>query len=512
MHRNFCAVLRNSLLLLILMLSLIFSSCTSATSAKTFTDVADGSWYYDVISYATEQGMISGTSTTTFSPDTGMTRGQFIAVLRRALGASDCNYKSSSSILFSDVKPGSYYEQPIYWAVTRGIVSGTGYGQFSPDRDLTRQDMAVIIQKAMDASGLTISDTVAETTFRDASRIADYAKNAVSSLQKKGLLAGDPGGYLWPEKTMTRAEGTTVLVRLMKDAEPAETVSETFIPEYAGSPYAVLNNNVPQFTSEEKKCLSSYERYSELDELGRTQTAMACLGRDLMPTDERETISSVRPTGWHLVRYDDLIEDHYLYNRCHIIGFQLTGENANERNLFTGTRHLNVDGMLPFENIVASYIRRTGNHVIYRVTPVFEGSNLLASGIKMEAYSVEDSGTSVQFNVFCFNVQPGVIIDYSDGYSQRDPDYYVPSAEENTSASYTPTAGALDPSDRIAPDGTTFVLNTNTMVAHRPGCASVMQISERNIAYTTDSLADLEKAGYRLCGACRNNSDEQKAF
>ena len=242
-----------------------------------------------------------------------------------------------------------------------------------------------------------------------------------------GLLTGDTEGRIHPKETVTRAEGTTVLVRLAQNASAAVPSSDFVPPSYNGAPSVVVNNNVPEFTAEEKKnAASSYERYSDLDSLGRCQAAMACLGRDLMPTDEREPISTVHPSGWHLIRYDDLIEDHYLYNRCHVIGFQLTGENANERNLITGTRYMNVEGMLPYENEVAYYIRRTGNHVLYRVTPVFEGDNLLCSGIKMEAYSVEDRGASVSFNVYCFNVQPGVIIDYSDGYSWRDPDYSAP--------------------------------------------------------------------------------------
>lgn len=427
--RHPVSLFRRILIPLILLGSLLLSACGAAAKMARYTDVPEGCWYYDAVSYALEHKLVTGTSTTTFSPDAGMTRGQFIAGLHRALGASSSNYKQSSSILFSDVKPGSYYEQPIYWAVTRGIVSGTGYGQFSPDRDLTRQDMAVIIQKGLQASALTIPETQPAKPFPDSGEISPYAADAIASLQKAGLLSGDSEGKLHPKDIVTRAEGTTVLVRLAQSASAA-VPSSTFVPpSYNGVPSVVVNNNVPEFTEEEKKnAASSYERYSELDDLGRCQAATACLGRDLMPTEERETITEVRPTGWHLIRYDDLIEDHYLYNRCHVIGFQLTGENANERNLITGTRYMNVEGMLPYENEVAYYIRRTGNHVLYRVTPVFESSDLLCSGVKIEAYSVEDRGASVSFNVYCFNVQPGVIIDYSDGYSWRDPDYSAPAA------------------------------------------------------------------------------------
>ena len=196
---------------------------------------------------------------------------------------------------------------------------------------------------------------------------------------------------------------------------PAETYSMENIPPYDGTPYVVLNDNQPSFTAEDMTDVS-YEFYSDLDELGRCGVTEACIGRDLMPTEKRGDISSVRPTGWVQAQYD-FVDGKALYNRCHLIGFQLTGENANDRNLITGTRYLNVDGMLPFENLVADYIKETGNHVMYRVTPVFNGDDLVAQGVQMEAASVEDSGEGVLYNVFCYNVQPGVEIDYATGES-----------------------------------------------------------------------------------------------
>lgn len=190
--------------------------------------------------------------------------------------------------------------------------------------------------------------------------------------------------------------------------------SET-IPEYSGNPYVELNGNVPYFTDEELTT-TAFELYSELDSLGRCGAGYANICKEIMPTEERGSIGMVKPTGWHTVKYD-CIADRYLYNRCHLIGYQLAGENANEKNLITGTRYLNVDGMLPFENEVADYVKETGNHVLYRVTPIFEGDNLVASGVVMEAKSVEDNGEGVQFNVYCYNVQPGVTIDYATGDS-----------------------------------------------------------------------------------------------
>lgn len=194
---------------------------------------------------------------------------------------------------------------------------------------------------------------------------------------------------------------------------PTSSYTLAQIPEYSGDPYVVLNDNQPEF-SEEDMTTTSYEYYSELDSLGRCGVTMACIGQDLMPTGDRESISSVKPTGWVNNPYD-FVDGEYVYNRCHLIGFQLTGENANRNNLITGTRYMNVQGMLPFENMVADYINETGNHVLYRVTPIFDGEDLVAGGVQMEAWSVEDDGDGICFNVYCYNVQPGVVIDYATG-------------------------------------------------------------------------------------------------
>lgn len=188
------------------------------------------------------------------------------------------------------------------------------------------------------------------------------------------------------------------------------------VADYSSEPYVELSGNLPSFSVEEL-VTKSFEKYSELDALGRCGVAYACIGKDIMPTEERGSIGQVKPTGWHLVKYD-VVDGNYLYNRCHLIGYQLAGENANTKNLITGTRYLNVEGMLPFENKVADYVEKTGNHVLYRVTPVFEGENLLASGVQMEAYSVEDKGAGICFNVYVYNVQPEVTINYATGESK----------------------------------------------------------------------------------------------
>lgn len=190
------------------------------------------------------------------------------------------------------------------------------------------------------------------------------------------------------------------------------------IPAFSGDAYVAINGNVPFFV-EEEYTTESYEYYSDLDELGRCGVTMACIGVDIMPTEDRGEIGSVKPTGWQSVKYD-IVDGKYLYNRCHLIGFQLAGENANKKNLITGTRYLNIEGMLPFENLVADYVKETENHVLYRVTPIFEGDNLVASGVVMEGWSVEDEGDGVCFCVFAYNAQPGITIDYATGNSWED--------------------------------------------------------------------------------------------
>ena len=252
------------------------------------------------------------------------------------------------------------------------------------------------------------------------------------------------------------------------------------VPEYGGFPYVEINGNAPEF-AESDKDRKAFEMYSSLDALGRCGEAYAKLGVETMPTEERKSISSVHPTAWDSVKYD-FIDGKNLYNRCHLIGFQLSGENANAENLITGTRYMNVDGMLPFENEVADYIISTGNHVLYRVTPIFDGNNLLASGVQMEAESVEDDGSGVKFNVYCYNVQPGVVIDYADGSN------YAEGEGENE----------YEDSGEIS----AYILNKNSKKFHRPDCGAVKNISEKNKQDYTGTRESLIKAGYEPSKDC----------
>ena len=211
--------------------------------------------------------------------------------------------------------------------------------------------------------------------------------------------------------------GTSENVKVYDKNDRSIPVNIKDVPKYRGIPYVEINDNKPSFSEKDK---DRVEEYSKLDKLGRCGPAFANVGKELMPTSPRESIRDVRPSGWHTVKYDDILEDRYLYNRCHLIAFMLAGENANERNLITGTRYFNVEGMLPFEIQVADYVKSTGNHVLYRVRPIFKGNDLVARGVQMEAQSVEDGGEGISFNVYCYNVQPGIRINYKDGSSQPE--------------------------------------------------------------------------------------------
>lgn len=263
----------------------------------------------------------------------------------------------------------------------------------------------------------------------------------------------------------------------------AVSVSLEEVPAYSGSPYVELDGNQPGFSLEERTT-DSFETYSTLDALGRCGPAYACIGQDLMPTEDRESISSVRPTGWVQAEYD-FVEGGSLYNRCHLIGFQLTGENANEENLITGTRYMNVEGMLPFENMVADYIKETGNHVLYRAIPIFEGENLVASGVVMEALSVEDEGEGVCFHVYVYNVQPGVEIDYATGESWETGDSAFSALESQAEEQETD-----------------YVLNTSSKKFHLPDCSSVDSMSGKNRQEYHGTREELIAQGYEPCGSC----------
>lgn len=275
------------------------------------------------------------------------------------------------------------------------------------------------------------------------------------------------------------------------------SISEN-LPEYSGKPYVEINNNIPSFTDKEKENTKSFEKYSRLDRLGRCGAAYANISTDLMPTEKRGNISGVHPTGWVQKSYA-FVDDGKLYNRCHLIAHMLTGEDDNERNLITGTRYLNNKGMLPFETKVSDYIKNTENHVLYRVTPCFRDNNLVADGVQMEAWSVEDKGRGICFNVYCYNVQPGVLISYSNGKSKSDGTIRV-SGKSKTSGS---KSSAISSGKSSSTGETTYILNTYRMKFHKPDCSSVNQISPVNKKKFKGKRKELIKMGYEPCASCK---------
>lgn len=349
---------------------------------------------------------------------------------------------------------------------------------------------------------------------------------------------------------------------LSVSAETKITLSN--LPAYSGEAYVELNDNVPSF-SKADITTKAFEQYSELDELGRCGVAYANVCKETMPTEKRGNIGMIKPSGWHTVKYDN-VDGKYLYNRCHLIGYQLTAENANEENLITGTRYLNIEGMLPFENLVADYVEETDNHVLYRVTPIFKGENLLASGVQMEAYSVEDKGKGVSFNVYCYNVQPDITINYSNGESRLSDGtvasirlnytkYALEIGQSKTlTATTSPESAAksvkwYSSNSKIATvnnkgkvtakkagtvtitvktsnglkatckvtvkaksgsasasggsSGTaTYILNTNTKKFHYPSCSSVDQMKDKNKKKVTCSRDEIIGMGYDPCKRC----------
>lgn len=294
--------------------------------------------------------------------------------------------------------------------------------------------------------------------------IASIIIAVIAIINGVGFLGGDD----------TQSNGTQQNIP-NKNQVVVEEVSLEEIPEYTDSAYIAINGNQPAFT-EADYTEASFESYSELDALGRCGVAYANVGVDIMPTEERESIGHVKPSGWKTAKYD-IVDGKYLYNRCHLIGFQLTGENANKKNLITGTRYFNVDGMLPFENMVADYVKETENHVLYRVTPMYEGDNLVASGVQMEAWSVEDDGEGICFNVFVYNVQPGITIDYATG--------------ESTLAGEAKAEGEMS-----------YILNISGKKFHMPECSSVSTIKAENKESYKGSREELISQGYEPCGKC----------
>ena len=304
------------------------------------------------------------------------------------------------------------------------------------------------------------------------------------------LLSLSACGDLATAEKSTGAAQNDPAVSTDSTSSGGQTVTLDSIPAYTDAAYVAVNDNTPYFSDEDKQRTDPFETYSELDELGRCGVAYANICTELMPTEERGEIGQIKPSGWQTVKYD-CVEGKYLYNRCHLIGFQLAGENANEKNLITGTRYLNIQGMLPFENLVADYVKETEHYVLYRVTPLFEGDDLVASGVLMEGWSVEDGGEGVCFCVYAYNVQPGVEINYATGASQLA-EQDDSAGESGGSTSSTSSTGEQE-----------YVLNTSSHKFHLPDCSGAATISEANRQEYTGSRDTLIAEGYEPCGRCK---------
>ena len=286
------------------------------------------------------------------------------------------------------------------------------------------------------------------------------------------------------------------------------------VPEYDGSPSVEVNGNEPFFVEADFE-RSAFEEYSELDARGRCGEAFALIGEETMPTEPRGDISAIHPSGWQNDTYD-WVDQYFLFNRCHVIGWQLAGENDNERNLITGTRYMNTEGMLPYENRVAWYVQSTGNHVLYRVTPIFEGANLVCSGVLMEAESVEDIGQGVRFCVYCYNVEPGVRIDYATGENEADGTMGTASSESSADTPQSEAAQSSasaaddertftipDESMRVEESEAAFILNVNTGKFHWPHCPSVSDMREHNKFPFSGTREEAIELGFKPCGVCK---------
>lgn len=302
-------------------------------------------------------------------------------------------------------------------------------------------------------------------------------------------------------------------VGIITTSVASSTLTVADIPDFQDEPVIQINGGVPDFYLSQLKPTAFLE-FSALDELGRTGTGFACLGQETLPTEARGTIGAIQPSGWHTIRYDDLIEDRYLYNRCHVIGYMLCADNATPENLFTGTRYLNMTGMLQYESQVAQYILYTGNHVLYRVSPIYVEEELVARGVQMEAYSIEDNGDGICFNVFVYNVQPGIQIDYTTGDSSRsevtpDETFELIIIDDESTSEDTAIQKLMPETEEYSigiqeteEQTITYVFNTNTMKFHLPDCPSSTEMKPKNRQDFYGTREEALEKGYTPCSRC----------
>lgn len=504
-----------------------------------FGDVPE--WADPYVGYGYENGLTNGISASEFGAG-GASSAMYLSFVLRALGYSDRAPAEGGSASEAQSAPDFRWDAPYALAEDCGLIElPEGYvregadAQTGPAADpyadggFLRADVVSVSRRALSAGIKGSTDTLADRLM---------AEGAIDAERWDELLDSERQAYVRPYSQYP-APAEITGSRYVFD------LADIDIPEEGA--YVELNGNVPVFAAE-LFTDNSFEAYGELDSLGRCTGAIANVGTDLMPTQPRGSISSVRPSGWHLVRYDEIGSDLYLYNRCHLIARQLTGEDANERNLITGTRYMNVSGLLPFEIMVGDYVKSTGNHVLYRATPVFAGSELVCRGVHLEAASVEDGAKAIRFNVFCFNRQPGIIIDYKDGSSRSD-GTWKPETEEaaepesqdgeggrgsdpdgaggsgaggpdssgaggqgaasgggsgsgSSYIEYAAAAAAAAGIVSVPPEESGYVLNLNSKKFHYPDCKSVDDMSEKNKYYTSADREAIIEAGFVPCKIC----------
>ena len=464
-------------------LAMVLSSfiTVSAADMKSSSDFYDASYinYVEAVDTMVAAGIIDGYPDGTFIPARTVKRAEMAKMITIMMNdGKDVSGLWKSSCPFADSR-NHWAAGYIAYCASSHIIDGRSANVFDPEAPVTGTEAA----------------KMALTSLGYDSRIQGYVGNSwaaavLKDAKKNGLFNGLMSSYV-PGDPCNRESAAQILYNCLRAGVPDPGTSyvpsqlsgfdPAVIPAYTGNPYVIVNSNVP-WIYDSDLTTDAFEVYSPLDSLGRCGAAYANVCTALMPTEDRGSIGMIKPSGWQTVRYDDLIEDKYLYNRCHLIGYQLTGESDNVNNLITGTRYMNVSGMLPFENRVASYVKSTHNHVLYRVTPVFSGSELLCRGVLIEARSVEDYGRGIEFCVFCYNVQPGIGIDYSTGRSWR-----------------------LEAPKAPASSGTTpkYVVNTNSMKFHYPSCEYVAKMSSKNRLDSYESRDSLISKGYVPCKVCK---------
>ena len=473
-------------------------------------------------------GLFKGVSETDFALDRAPTRLEAVTMLIRMLGKEKEALTGSWHHPFTDVP--SWADSYVGYAYEKGLTNGVSANSFGTG-DASSAMYLTFVLRALgwsDLGGTDFSWDAPYSLAKAAGLLPEsvdthhFLRGDVALVSYAGLSAKLKGStHMLSDRLIEQGVFSRELFSAVYDSSrtsgirlPRSVTGSAYsfrlsdVPAFSGTASCELNGNVPVFSSA-LFFREEFESYAPLDSLGRCGAAFALIGLSLMPTEERGSIGMIRPTGFRTDRYDDLIATRYLYNRCHLIAYQLTGENDNERNLITGTYYLNISGMQPYENRVAGYIRSTGNHVLYRATPIFAGQELVARGVHLEACSVEDAGQGVMFNVFVYNEQPGVIIDHATGENRRD---------EN----YMPAGGSADPGgesslddkneitdSRIpagltesAPEDAGYVLNLRSLIFHYPDCKSVSNMSETNKFFTGADRDTLLTCGCSPCGVC----------